>query len=118
MTTYHIDDDLTNERVKLNIVAESAKFVKRNCRVYDIAVEDNHNFLLAAGVFVHNSKDMADSLARCIWNAILHDDGVKVSSSSKAKAISAVNGLRSIHNSKVPNRKDDLNMFPQYKKFK
>lgn len=115
---YHIDDDLTNDRIKLNIVAESVKFVERNCRVYDIEVEDNHNFLLAAGVFVHNSKDMADSLARCIWNAILHDDGVKVSSTSKAKAISAVNGLRSIHNSKVPNRKDDLNMFPQYKKFK
>ena len=64
------------------------------------------------------SKDIADSLARCIWNAILHDDGVKVSSASKAKAISAINGLRSIHNSKIPNRKDDLNMFPQYKKFK
>lgn len=114
---YHIDDDLTNDRVKLNIVAESVKFVKRNCRVYDIEVEDNHNFLLAAGVFVHNSKDMADSLARCIWNAILHDDGSNVSSSSKAKAISAVNGLRSIHNSKVLTRKDGLGMFPQYKKF-
>lgn len=64
------------------------------------------------------SKDMADSLARCIWNAILHDDGAKVSSSSKAKAISAVNGSRSIHNSKVPTRNDGLGMFPQYKKFK
>ena len=64
------------------------------------------------------SKDSADSLARCVWNAILHDDGVKISSSSKAKAISSVNGSRSIHNSKVPTRKDGLGMFPQYKKYK
>lgn len=115
---YHIDDDLTDRRVKLKIVAKSVKFIHHSCKVYDIEVEDNHNFLLAAGVFVHNSKDQSDSLARCVWNAILHDEGVKVSSSSKAKAISAVNGLRSIHNSKVPTRKDELGMFPQYKKFK
>ena len=115
---YHIDDDLTNNRTKLKIFAESVKFIRCYCRVYDIEVEDNHNFLLAAGVFVHNSKDQSDSLARCVWNAILHDDGVKVSSSSKAKAISAVNGLRSINNSKVPTKRDGLGMFPQYKKFK
>lgn len=32
--------------------------------VYDLEIEDNHNFaLFSGGVFVHNSKDIADSLA-------------------------------------------------------
>ena len=40
--------------------------------VYDLEIEDNHNFALAAGVFVHNSKDMSDSLAGALYNATLH----------------------------------------------
>ena len=40
--------------------------------VYDIEVEDNHNFALDAGVFVHNSKDQADSFAGSLYNASLH----------------------------------------------
>lgn len=40
--------------------------------VYDIEVVDNHNFLLDAGVFVHNSKDLSDSLAGALFNATLH----------------------------------------------
>lgn len=40
--------------------------------VYDIEVVDNHNFLLNAGVFVHNSKDLSDSLAGALFNATLH----------------------------------------------
>lgn len=63
------------------------------------------------------SKDSADSLARCVWNAILHDDGVKIASSSKAKAISAINGIRSVNNSKVSTKSNGLGMFPSYKKF-
>ena len=35
-------------------------------------VPETNNFLLGAGVFVHNSKDMADSLAGALWNATLH----------------------------------------------
>lgn len=37
--------------------------------VYDMEVEDNHNFALTAGVFVHNSKDGADSLAGALFLA-------------------------------------------------
>ena len=37
--------------------------------VYDITVKDNHNFALAAGVFVHNSKDTADAVCGAIYNA-------------------------------------------------
>lgn len=40
--------------------------------VYDIEVVDNHNFLLGAGVFVHNSKDLSDSLAGALFNATIH----------------------------------------------
>ena len=40
--------------------------------VYDLEIEDNHNFALAAGVFAHNSKDMSDSLAGALYNATLH----------------------------------------------
>lgn len=40
--------------------------------VYDMEVPETSNFLLEAGVFVHNSKDMSDSLAGALWNATLH----------------------------------------------
>jgi hypothetical protein len=36
--------------------------------VWDITVEKTHNFALASGVFVHNSKDVADGLAGVIYN--------------------------------------------------
>mgnify|MGYP001623726025 CR=1 FL=1 len=41
----------------------SVERVHRPCRVYDLEIEDNHNFALDAGIFVHNSKDISDSLA-------------------------------------------------------
>lgn len=50
----------------------SVTYIHKPCRVYDLEIEDNHNFALASGVFVHNSKDMADSLAGALWNATLH----------------------------------------------
>lgn len=37
--------------------------------VYDIEVADNHNFALAAGVFVHNSKDQADAVCGATYLA-------------------------------------------------
>ena len=40
--------------------------------VYDIEVEDNHNFALSAGIFVHNSKDCADAVCGALWNASLN----------------------------------------------
>ena len=40
--------------------------------VFDMEVPETHNFLLDVGIFVHNSKDMADSLAGALWNATLH----------------------------------------------
>lgn len=40
--------------------------------VFDMEVPETHNFLLDVGIYVHNSKDMADSLAGALWNATLH----------------------------------------------
>jgi hypothetical protein len=37
-------------------------------------VEDNHNFALTAGIFVHNSKDAADAICGSLWNASKHAD--------------------------------------------
>ena len=50
----------------------SVERILKPCRVYDLEIEDNHNFALACGVFVHNSKDIADSLAGALFNATLH----------------------------------------------
>jgi hypothetical protein len=35
--------------------------------VYDLEVDIWNNFALQSGVFVHNSKDVADTVANCIW---------------------------------------------------
>lgn len=35
--------------------------------VYDISVPGTQNFALAAGVFVHNSKDVSDALAGAVY---------------------------------------------------
>lgn len=48
------------------------ELLNKTADVYDIEVEDNHNFALAAGVFVHNSKDACDALAASIYNASTH----------------------------------------------
>ena len=41
--------------------------------VYDIEVEDNHNFALDAGVFVHNChKDALDAVCGATFNASKH----------------------------------------------
>lgn len=41
--------------------------IKKECQVWDIETNTS-NFALANWVFVHNSKDVADSLAWVIWN--------------------------------------------------
>lgn len=50
----------------------SVEFIEDTEDVYDIEVEDNHNFALASGVFVHNSKDEADAVCGAIYNASQH----------------------------------------------
>lgn len=47
----------------------SIERITKPCKVYDLTIKDNHNFALAAGVFVHNSKDMADAVCGALFFA-------------------------------------------------
>ena len=38
--------------------------------VYDLEVDEWHNFALSSGVFVHNSKDLSDAMCGAVFNAI------------------------------------------------
>lgn len=58
----------------LNHRVVSVKFLDYTEDVYDLTVQDNHNFALASGVFVHNSKDIADAVCGSLWNASQNGD--------------------------------------------
>lgn len=47
----------------------SVKYLDYTEDVYDLTIQDNHNFALSSGVFVHNSKDSCDALCGALWNA-------------------------------------------------
>lgn len=70
------------------------EYIHRPCRVFDLEIEDNHNFALAAGVFVHNSKDISDALCGSVWNLV--ENQIKSSPEPKkiANVITSVNGPR------------------------
>jgi hypothetical protein len=51
------------------------------CAVYDLSVPETENFALAAGVFVHNSKDVADAVCNCV-HVLLSDKRLQVPISS------------------------------------
>lgn len=58
--------------------------LNRNCFVYDLEIVDNHNFALTAGVIVHNSKDISDSVAGCIWNCANSKNIINIGKLSQA----------------------------------
>ena len=62
--------------------------------VYDLTIEDNPNFMLDAGVVVHNSKDIADSLAGAVWKAITDNPAIQAPISNTVNVITSVNGGR------------------------
>jgi hypothetical protein len=72
----------------------SIEYVHKPCRVYDLTIEDNPNFALDIGVFVHNSKDASDSFAGAVWNAVQTTPGVPVAPKTLASAIASVNQPR------------------------
>lgn len=57
---------------KYPICVASINIISDREDVYDITVQDNHNFALASGVFVHNSKDAIDAVTGSLWNASLN----------------------------------------------
>ena len=68
------EDAKTNYNIgRINHKIKSIKPYKELLDVYDLEIEDNHNFALSAGVFVHNSKDISDSVAGSLYNAIKSD---------------------------------------------
>lgn len=87
------------------------EFIHKPCHVYDLTIEDNPNFALSCGVFVHNSKDVSDSFVGAMWNAMLNNPGIPVSGKSIASAIAAINGM----NGKDYN--NPLARFGNYKKY-
>lgn len=72
----------------------SVRPLEERADVWDITVDEYHNFALASGVFVHNSKDVADALAGATYsctvfvrdNPSLVTSGVLATSSQKVSA--------------------------------
>jgi hypothetical protein len=52
--------------------------------VWDISVDEYHNFALASGVFVHNSKDTTDAAAGAYFNAVNSEEKVMMNSHNNA----------------------------------
>lgn len=83
-------------------------------KVYDLEIEENHNFALDAGIFVHNSvkilddgtkvksvgKDISDSLGGAIYNATLSVDVNELDYMDSV--ILADGGLTTLTNSQNP----------------
>ena len=53
---------------KINHRVISVNKLTHKEEVWDITVDKHHNFALSSGVFVHNSKDVADSVAGVCWH--------------------------------------------------
>ena len=79
-----------NSRKNHKIV--SVETIHKCCKVYDLEIVDNHNFALAAGVFVHNSKDCADALCGSIWTLVKEAPVNTPPPTKVSSAIAAVNG--------------------------
>lgn len=63
---------LYKEAELINHKVVSIEYISDRADVYDIEVADNHNFALACGVFVHNSKDISDAVCGAIYTASQH----------------------------------------------
>ena len=56
----------------LNHKVVKIEFISKKADVYDIEVQDNHNFALDCGIFVHNSKDKSDAVCGALYTASQH----------------------------------------------
>lgn len=71
---------------------------------------------MVTGKFDHltgKSKDLSDSMAGWVWNAILNNPGVPISAKARAAAIALVNGNRS----NDPKQNPIMGRFGNYKKY-
>ena len=84
--------ELMSSGTKVYVIA--TKRIQSMQAVYDLTIEDNPNFMLDAGVVVHNSKDIADSLAGAVWKAITDNPAIQAPISNTVNVITSVNGGR------------------------
>lgn len=84
--------ELMSSGAKVYVIA--TKRIQSMQAVYDLTIEDNPNFMLDAGVVVHNSKDIADSLAGAVWKAITDNPAIQAPISNTVNVITSVNGGR------------------------
>lgn len=66
-----VDDSLMPSDLKNHKIID-IKYITCDEDVYDITVEDNHNFALNCGIFVHNSKDQCDAVCGSLYSASKH----------------------------------------------
>lgn len=74
-----IEDRPAGNECVAKAVKENRKIVKidvinKTADVYDLTIQDNHNFALTAGIFVHNSKDQSDGFAGSVYSASQFSD--------------------------------------------
>lgn len=75
-----------------NCKVKSIEFIDERQDVYDIEVEDNHNFALASGIFVHNSKDQSDAVCGAMFTASQHAEEFAYDYGESAEDILKFNG--------------------------
>ena len=64
---------INGKYVRINHKIIDIKEIEGTFPVYDLTIEGTENFALSSGVFVHNSKDVADSLAGAVFNAFMNE---------------------------------------------
>ena len=84
--------------------------------VYDITVEDNPNFALSAGVFVHNSKDSADGVCGALYNASLHAEEFSYDYGESLETLVDFNDQKDVADDYVKNFEEALKQKPRYLK--
>lgn len=84
----------------LNHTVVNIEFLDRRADVYDIEVEDNHNFALDVGVFVHNSKDVSDAVCGAIFNASKHAEEFAYDYGEDLSITTTINNSTSFENNK------------------
>ena len=91
-----IPDGFVRGRCKIgkNHKIVNIEYIHQPCAVYDLEIEDNHNFALSAGVFVHNSKDISDSLCGACWTLTTEHVVSAVAPKSAISAMVSVNKPR------------------------
>lgn len=79
---------MSNSSVVIDCKIKSIKkkTLDRSIPVYDIEVPNYSNFILSNGCIVHNSKDVSDTIAACVYNATQMTSG-EIESRRQAKVL-------------------------------